>query len=265
MPRCAPRHWRPGARAWSPSSASVRRRPSARPDARSRWSGSSLRARCRMAPMPPSWWWPMSRSGRLALGSRRPPKMSRRCTASSVSGWSRATARKGKACAFSMAARSSHRMRASSCGWRTSTARSSAARASRLRIFSGSHARADGEMSALLVALAQDVAHHFADDRRQRVPQTMQIGAQTVHFTLQTVKPALQVVKSLVVAVESGLDRCQVVAIAAGLLEDVASDGFLALDLALDNVHARLEVVELFPAYVRRHSHGPYCLDSNIA
>jgi hypothetical protein len=105
-------------------------------------------------------------------------------------------------------------------------------------------------MSALLVALAQDIAHDFAHDGRNILPQA-------AHLALQVVEPALQAVEPLVVAVETGFDRRQIVAVATGLFEDVARDRFLAFDLALDDVHAGLEVVELFPGYVRRHSRSP--------
>jgi hypothetical protein len=80
----------------------------------------------------------------------------------------------------------------------------------------------------------------------------VEISAQTVHFPLQAVKPAFQAVESLVVAVEPRFDRRQIIAIAASLFKDVANDRFLALDLALDDVHARPEVVELVPGYIRR-------------
>src|SRR5262245_61546217 len=191
--------------------------------------------------MPPSWWWPMSRSGRSAPGSRRPSTTLPRCTASSASGSLLVTGPKGRACASSMAARSSHRMRASFCGWPTSTAHSWAARASRLQIFSGSRARADewGARSALLVALAQHVAHHLANDRWQLIPQAMQIGAQAADFPLQVVEP-------LVVAVEAGFDRRQIVAVATRLFEDVSGGSFLIFVLALDDVPARLAVAEPF-------------------
>jgi len=112
--------------------------------------------------------------------------------------------------------------------------------------------------STLFVVVAEDIAYHLADNRRQITPQTVQISAQTAHFVFQVVEP-------LVVAVEAGFDGCQIVAIATGLFEDVASDRFLALDLTFDDIYARLEVVELFPGHVRRHSHNPNCHDSNIA
>jgi hypothetical protein len=69
----------------------------------------------------------------------------------------------------------------------------------------------------------------------------------------------------LVVAVEAGLDRRQIVAVAAGLLKDMPSDRFLALDLTLDHVDAGLEMIKLFLGYLRRHSTVSNCPDSNIA
>src|SRR5438105_4485310 len=104
-------------------------------------------------------------------------------------------------------------MPASFCALPMSTARWWVARASRLRIFSGLHARADGWVrSALVVALLQHIAHHVTDDRRDFLPQT-------IHLALQIVEPALQVVEALVVAVEAGFDRRQIVTITAGLFE----------------------------------------------
>src|SRR5258705_7319547 len=102
-------------------------------------------------------------------------------------------------------------------------------------------------MSALLVALAQDIAHDFAHDGRNILPQA-------AHLALQVVKPALQAVEPLVVAVETGFYRREGIALATRLFEDMPSDGFFPLDLALDDLHTGLEVGEPFPGYIPRQS-----------
>src|SRR5262245_8203609 len=83
------------------------------------------------------------------------------------------------------------------------------------------------------------------------------------YLALKTVEPTFQAVEPLIVTVEPGFDHRQIVAVVSRLFENVPGDGFFAADLALDDVHARLEVVKFCPGYVRRHS--PDCLDSSIA
>src|SRR5215813_9449071 len=109
--------------------------------------------------------------------------------------------------------------------------------------------------SALVVALLQHVTHDIADNFWQVLPQA-------IHLTLQDVEP-------LVVAVEAGLDRRQIVAVTTGLFENMPSDRFLALNLTLDHVDAGLKLIKLFPSYACRHFkqspihnlHRLFCLD----
>jgi hypothetical protein len=65
--------------------------------------------------------------------------------------------------------------------------------------------------------------------------------------------PQIDGVELLLEAIEAAQDRCQIVAVAAGLLQNVAGDELLALDLALDDGDARFKLGELSHSHVRDH------------
>src|SRR5262245_13105387 len=79
-------------------------------------------------------------------------------------------------------------------------------------------------------------------------------------MALQAVEPLIVAVQArfdgrqiVALTVQASFDRRQVIAIPAGLFEDVAGNHLLAFDLALDNVDARLEMLELVPRYLSSH------------
>jgi hypothetical protein len=59
-----------------------------------------------------------------------------------------------------------------------------------------------------------------------------------------------QSIDLLLHAIHSCLQNSQIIAIASGLLEDIASDHLLALDLAFEYTHSRLE---FFPRDILGH------------
>jgi hypothetical protein len=115
------------------------------------------------------------------------------------------------------------------------------------------------------VALAQHVAHDVADDLWQLLPQAIHLALQAADLALKAIEPALKVVKPLIVTIEAGFNGCQIVAVTAGLLKDMPSDRFLALDLSLDHIDASLEMIKLVPCYDSHHSTLSNWLDSSIA
>src|SRR5689334_8223684 len=93
--------------------------------------------------------------------------------------------------------------------------------------------------SESFVALAQHLSHDIRNHGRQ-------VARQAVHLHIHSVELPLQPIDLLLHAVEPRLDCRQIVAVAAGLLEDMPCDELLALDLALENV-------ELFSGHVSTH------------
>ena len=95
--------------------------------------------------------------------------------------------------------------------------------------------------------LSQHLAHHLADDFRQGLCQIINLVAQTAELGIEVVgKPVHFVLNTIQTCFDSG----KIVAIAAGLFENMARDHFLAFDLALDEPNTRFE---LFPDYICRH------------
>jgi hypothetical protein len=91
-------------------------------------------------------------------------------------------------------------------------------------------ARARGRLgSALLVALAQNVAHHFPNDGGN-------ILTESTYLALKAVEPLFQAVEPLIVTVKARFDRREIVAVAPSLFENVPGDGLLTVDLALVSI-----------------------------
>src|SRR5580704_13451609 len=98
----------------------------------------------------------------------------------------------------------------------------------------------------LAVPLVEHAAHDLSDDLGQAPAQAIELALESIELPLQTVDLALDAIELLLDPIEAGFDRRQIVAIAAGLLEDMAGDQLLAFNLALERS-------ELVPGDFARH------------
>src|SRR5687768_11028791 len=95
--------------------------------------------------------------------------------------------------------------------------------------------------SFLRRAFLKSVPHGLSDDFRQALHQALEVSREAVHFLLQRIESAVDAVEPSINAVEPRPDRGKVVTVAARLLENVARDHFLALDLLLEHADPRHE------------------------
>src|SRR6202035_3964974 len=93
--------------------------------------------------------------------------------------------------------------------------------------------------SGLAIPLVEHVPHDRSDDLGQ-------VPAQVVELPLEAVELTLEAIELLLDPIESGFDRRQIVAVAACLLENMASDQLLAFNLAFQRN-------ELFSGDLGRH------------
>src|SRR5438552_3635845 len=99
--------------------------------------------------------------------------------------------------------------------------------------------------------------HDLGDNFGHALGQVADLALQPVDLAFQPIDLAVQPVKPLIMAIEARLDGSKIVGVTAGLVEDVATDHLFTFDLALDDIHARFEALELIPRYVR--GHAPPC------
>src|SRR6267378_1219534 len=111
--------------------------------------------------------------------------------------------------------------------------------------------------SAFSVALSKNLAHDVRNDGRQVTCQMTDLEVQPFNLSVEAVDPLLQAVKSLIEAIEPRFDAGEVVAVAPGLIEDVAGYHLLAFDLAFEHIDTHRDLRKLVPVYRFRHCRVP--------
>src|SRR5712671_5017048 len=111
---------------------------------------------------------------------------------------------------------------------------------------------ASSGLSATAAAISIDLAHRIRHDAWQVFGQVLDFPLQTVDFALKA--RGINPIKFGLDTVQARLDGGKVVAIAAGLFEDLAFDCLVAVAFVFENVNASFELLEFFPGDVGRHS-----------
>jgi hypothetical protein len=108
--------------------------------------------------------------------------------------------------------------------------------------------------TALLpIPLPKRLSDDLSNNGRKGSRELAELPFQPAELVLQCSQATLHTVKPAFHPVQPRLDRSKIVAIAPRLFENIAGDGLFALDLALDDVDARGEMLELFLRGVSGH------------